>query len=307
MRGTGFGVRAAIAASRRRSGVSPASRSGARPAKRSSAPTRRGTLRSASSASAPNTRDTSLNVLHSSSRASSRSRSSHSASSSSRSTSVRPGQQAAGLELDERGGDEQELGGDVEVELLHALDLGQVGVDDAGQADLVDVDLLGQDQLQEQVERTLVGPVGELGGDIDRHRPATLLATPPPVADVRRRLIRVSAAVPSPHANTPGAGNTRMGMVRAVTRVLSCIQPTGDVHLGNYLGALRNWVDGPARGRRLPRHRRPPRPDGHRGAGRRRPAHGRAGGDAVRRRARPRRRPRCSCRATFPSTASWRG
>lgn len=27
-------------------------------------------------------------------------------------------------------------------------------------------------------------------------------------------------------------------------RVLSCIQPTGDVHLGNYLGALRNWVSG---------------------------------------------------------------
>ena len=29
-----------------------------------------------------------------------------------------------------------------------------------------------------------------------------------------------------------------------MTRVLSCIQPTGDVHLGNYLGALRNWVEG---------------------------------------------------------------
>ena len=28
------------------------------------------------------------------------------------------------------------------------------------------------------------------------------------------------------------------------TRVLSCMQPTGDVHLGNYLGALRNWVVG---------------------------------------------------------------
>lgn len=27
-------------------------------------------------------------------------------------------------------------------------------------------------------------------------------------------------------------------------RVLSCIQPTGVVHLGNYLGALRNWVSG---------------------------------------------------------------
>jgi len=26
--------------------------------------------------------------------------------------------------------------------------------------------------------------------------------------------------------------------------VLSCIQPTGDMHLGNYLGALRNWVIG---------------------------------------------------------------
>ncbi|MFM8901772.1 MAG: tryptophan--tRNA ligase, partial [Actinomycetota bacterium] len=29
-----------------------------------------------------------------------------------------------------------------------------------------------------------------------------------------------------------------------MTRVLSCIQPTGEVHLGNYLGALRNWVEG---------------------------------------------------------------
>jgi tryptophanyl-tRNA synthetase len=29
-----------------------------------------------------------------------------------------------------------------------------------------------------------------------------------------------------------------------VTRVLSCIQPTGNVHLGNYLGALRFWVEG---------------------------------------------------------------
>jgi tryptophanyl-tRNA synthetase len=29
-----------------------------------------------------------------------------------------------------------------------------------------------------------------------------------------------------------------------VTRVLSCIQPTGDPHLGNYLGAIRVWVEG---------------------------------------------------------------
>lgn len=29
-----------------------------------------------------------------------------------------------------------------------------------------------------------------------------------------------------------------------MTRVLSCIQPTGEVHLGNYLGALAHWVSG---------------------------------------------------------------
>jgi tryptophanyl-tRNA synthetase len=28
-----------------------------------------------------------------------------------------------------------------------------------------------------------------------------------------------------------------------VTRVLSGIQPTGNLHLGNYLGAIRRWVD----------------------------------------------------------------
>ena len=31
--------------------------------------------------------------------------------------------------------------------------------------------------------------------------------------------------------------------IAAVARVFSGIQPTGDVHLGNYLGALRHWVD----------------------------------------------------------------
>ncbi|MEY3640821.1 MAG: tryptophanyl-tRNA synthetase, partial [Actinomycetota bacterium] len=29
-----------------------------------------------------------------------------------------------------------------------------------------------------------------------------------------------------------------------MARVLSCIQPTGAVHLGNYLGALREWEKG---------------------------------------------------------------
>ena len=26
-------------------------------------------------------------------------------------------------------------------------------------------------------------------------------------------------------------------------KVLSCIQPTGDMHFGNYFGAVKNWVD----------------------------------------------------------------
>ncbi len=29
----------------------------------------------------------------------------------------------------------------------------------------------------------------------------------------------------------------------AKQRILSGIQPTGNLHLGNYLGAIRNWVD----------------------------------------------------------------
>ena len=30
--------------------------------------------------------------------------------------------------------------------------------------------------------------------------------------------------------------------MKPVPRVLSGIQPTGKLHLGNYLGALKNWV-----------------------------------------------------------------
>ena len=76
------------------------------------------------------------------------------------------GQQAAGLELDERRGDEQELGGDVEIERVHALDLGEVRVDDLGERDLPEVDLLLEDEVQEEVERALE----DRGADLVRHR-----------------------------------------------------------------------------------------------------------------------------------------
>jgi tryptophanyl-tRNA synthetase len=44
--------------------------------------------------------------------------------------------------------------------------------------------------------------------------------------------------------NSSGAHRVAPVASLLVTRVLSCIQPTGEVHLGNYLGALRNWVSG---------------------------------------------------------------
>ncbi|MEZ5136427.1 MAG: hypothetical protein R2699_15605 [Acidimicrobiales bacterium] len=50
-----------------------------------------------------------------------------------------------------------------------------------------------------------------------------------------------------------------------MTRVFSGIQPTGEVHLGNLLGALRNWVRDQHTADFHILRRRPPRP--HRAAG----------------------------------------
>ena len=75
------------------------------------------------------------------------------------------GQEAASLQFHQGGGDQQELGSDVEVHRLHPLELAQIGVDDPGQVDLVDVHLLAEDQVEEQVERTFE----DGGGDVDRH------------------------------------------------------------------------------------------------------------------------------------------
>ena len=41
---------------------------------------------------------------------------------------------------------------------------------------------------------------------------------------------------------TRGYRQRPMSTQSGATRVLSCMQPTGDVHLGSYLGALRTWV-----------------------------------------------------------------
>ena len=52
------------------------------------------------------------------------------------------------------------------------------------------------------------------------------------------------AKVPGGRRQRVGTPTTAAATLPPVTRVLSCIQPTGEVHLGNYLGALANWVDG---------------------------------------------------------------
>ena len=41
----------------------------------------------------------------------------------------------------------------------------------------------------------------------------------------------------------PGLRFRAASLVRLMARVLSGIQPTGDMHLGNYLGAVRRWVE----------------------------------------------------------------
>ena len=177
---------------------------------------------------------------------------------------------------------------------LQPLDLDEVGVDDARQVDLVEVHLLGQDQLQEQVERAFV----DGGRHIDRHdRHRTLL---------RRGHRRRGRTPVAGDRNRAGPGRPA-GSLPGVTRVLSCIQPTGDVHLGNYLGALRQLGRG--------QHDKDvfhgivdlhaltvTEEPGVVGA-----AHARAGGDVLRASVSTPTSPRCSCRATSPSTPSWPG
>ena len=90
---------------------------------------------------------------------------------------VAPGQQAAGLELDEHRGDDQELGQRLQVDRLPGGHLGHEGVDHRGQGDVEDLHLVVVDQLQQQVDRALEGGGGD-GGDHD-HRPYRLA---PPVS-----------------------------------------------------------------------------------------------------------------------------
>ena len=124
-------------------------------------------------------------------------------------------QQPAGLQVHEGGSDQQKTGRDVEIEFGQFFQFDEVGINDRRKVDLVDVDLFFEDQLQEQIERPLIDRCCDVNHSHKRYR--SLGASSGIVSNVN------SEQQP---------------------RVLSCIQPTGDLHLGNYLGALRQWVSG---------------------------------------------------------------
>src|SRR5688572_5029991 len=68
---------------------------------------------------------------------------------------------------------------------------------------------------------------------------------PGPEQSTRLSLGMASRCVPRRHAAETARYRGRpagRAWRRDVERVLSGIKPTGDVHLGNYVGALRQWV-----------------------------------------------------------------
>ena len=57
----------------------------------------------------------------------------------------------------------------------------------------------------------------------------------------RAPALRMSSTAPAADA-APAAGESESGKPEVRKRILSGVQPTGNLHLGNYLGAIRQWV-----------------------------------------------------------------
>lgn len=70
-------------------------------------------------------------------------------------------------------------------------------------------------------------------------RPAAAAAATPARGIVASAAQQAAAAEPSSGSASSKAGE---GAVARRQRVLSGVQPTGSLHLGNYLGAIRNWT-----------------------------------------------------------------
>ena len=92
-----------------------------------------------------------------------------------------------------------------------------------GERDLPEVDLFLEDEVQQEVER----PLEDRRRDLVRH------ASQSTRANHRHVVLRDRRRARRPLATSL----TRMA------RVFSGIQPTGEMHLGNYVGAVRRWVD----------------------------------------------------------------
>ena len=66
------------------------------------------------------------------------------------------GKQHARLDVDQRGGHEDELGADVEVHFARLLEVAQVLRRDGGDGDVADVDLLFANEVEQQIERSVI-------------------------------------------------------------------------------------------------------------------------------------------------------
>ena len=66
-------------------------------------------------------------------------------------------QQHLRLDVDERRGHVNEIGRDVHVQLLELVEIVEILARDLGDRDVVDVDFLLLDQIEQQIERAVVG------------------------------------------------------------------------------------------------------------------------------------------------------
>jgi hypothetical protein len=64
-------------------------------------------------------------------------------------------QEPLALEFDKRCCDEKEFRRDLQIEMLELLNLHQIGVDDPGQGDLIEIHLLPKNQVEQEIKGTL--------------------------------------------------------------------------------------------------------------------------------------------------------
>ena len=131
-----------------------------RPRKRSSGPTRRGCIFASFSIRIPRAAATFLNCLYTTRRSTRMSR----VCSGVKLQLVIEldwlddllGQKRGCLDLQQRGRDDEEVTRDIEIEVLHAFDLGKILIGDNRRWRSPDVDLLTRDEREQQVEWSLI-------------------------------------------------------------------------------------------------------------------------------------------------------